>query len=544
MGIPYYFYVIAHSYDGILLHQLPKNKQCNHLFLDFNGLIHPASHKYLHTIKETNKIPKDIEKGILSSVWNELKESVSLVKPQDTVQIFIDGVAPIAKMFQQRKRRYLSMFRKKQLNDYGLWDSNAISPGTTFMTRLHASLRAHIRQEKEKYTYYLSTSDDVGEGEHKLFDRMKRLYNNPDEVKVIHGLDADLIMLSLLSHMDNIYLMRVDNDKGENNTKFLDITALRRGIIDDLKNNYEWDINNEITTDLFSDTSKHIIETYVILCFILGNDFIPHPINVSLKKGGINKIIHSAKFLWNSGVYLIDIENKKINWNFVKHIFEELSRDEDERVYEVVEEYYTKRAYNIDNEENKLESYPILRENKDILAETILYKIPQKKWRLYYYKHLFNTKMNDTKVIKSSCELFLKGILWTYHYYKGYSKDDRWYYPYSYAPTLKDLSNYLSDIQYFETLQNEWLNKKEPVYFTNQIAQLLSILPKESKTCIPNKYATYMDSNELSYMYPSEYKLQTFMKNKLWECTPMLPPLDIERVEDLIKPPVKNTTMV
>lgn len=542
MGIPYYFYVIAHAYDGILLNKLPTNKSCNHLFLDFNGLIHPASHKYLHTVKD--KVPKDIEKGILTSVWNELQESIKIVNPKDTVQIFIDGVAPIAKMFQQRKRRYLSMFRKKQLNDYGLWDSNAISPGTTFMTRLHASLRAHIRHEKEKYSYYLSTSDDVGEGEHKLLDRMKRLYNNSDEVKVIHGLDADLIMLSLLSHMDNIYLMRVDNDKGDNKTKFLDVTALRNGIINDLKYNYEWDIEEETLNDVFGESAKKIIETYVILCFILGNDFIPHPINVSLKKGGIDKIIKSAKFLWNNGIQLIDIENNKMNWNFIKHIFEELSRDEDENVNEVVEEYYNKKAYNIEDEVNKLESYPILRENKDPLADIILHKIPEKKWRLYYYKHLFNTKMNDTKVIRTSCELFLKGILWTYHYYKGYPKDDRWYYPYSYAPTLKDLSNYLSDIQYFETLQEEWLNKKEPVYFTNQIAQLLSILPKESKECIPVKYVKYMDSDELSYMYPSEYKLQTFMKNKLWECNPMLPPLDIEMVEDFIKPKKQEITMV
>jgi len=266
MGIPYYFYVIARTYDGILLKEWPKELHCSHFFLDFNGLIHPASQKYLKSL-DPEKPPKDIEKGILTAIWNELQHTIQLVKPKETVQIYIDGVAPIAKMFQQRKRRYMSIFRKQQLNDFGLWDSNAISPGTTFMTRLHASLRAHIRHSKESYSYFLSTSDEVGEGEHKLFERMKRIYNNPQEIKIIHGMDADLIMLSLLSHMHNIYLLR--EDPKTNEPMYLSVNALRKGILKDLKHQYGWVFSDEAINDVYSDESKHIIETYVILCFIL-----------------------------------------------------------------------------------------------------------------------------------------------------------------------------------------------------------------------------------------------------------------------------------
>jgi 5'-3' exonuclease len=529
MGIPYYFYVIANSYDGILLNKLPKDKKCNHLFLDFNGMIHPASHKYLNSVKD--KVPKDIEKGILTSVWTELKDSIDIVKPTDTVQIFIDGVAPRAKMFQQRKRRYLSVFRKKMLNDYGLWDSNAISPGTTFMNRLHASLRAHIRHSKEKYKFYLSTSDEPGEGEHKLMSQIKRLYNNSSETKIIHGMDADLIMLSLLSHLDNIYLMRVDNN---NETNFLDVNALRKGIINDLKTNRGWNIEDNIMDTIYSKEANEVIETYVVLCFILGNDFIPHPINISLKKGGIDKLMKSATFLWNNDIRLIDIDNKTINWNFLKSVLEDLSQFEDNIVFELVNEYYRKKPY-YNDEEQKLDVYPLLPENKDPLADIMLNKIDRNKWRSYYYKHLFHTRLNDTKVIRDSCELYLKGICWMYHYYKGFSKDDKWYYPYGYSPTLKDISNYLnSSINKFETLQQGWLDIDEPVRFTSQITQLLSILPKESLSCIPNKYKDYANKKELEYMFPTEYKLQTFMKNKLWECIPVLPPMDIDKVEDLL----------
>lgn len=532
MGIPYYFYVIARSYDGILLTKWPSQLECTHFFLDFNGLIHPASQKYLKTINP-EKIPADIEKGILNAIWQELQTSIDLVKPQKTVQIYIDGVAPIAKMFQQRKRRYMSIFRKKLLNDYGLWDSNAISPGTTFMTRLHASLKAHIRYSKANYEFFLSTSDEAGEGEHKLFERLKRLYNDPNDVKIIHGMDADLIMLSLLSHTSNIFLLREDPRTEE--PMYLDINALRKGILKDLHSKYKWKMSDGVYNDTFCQEAKDIIETYVILCMLLGNDFIPHPISLTLKKGGLEKILELAKELWNDGLTLIDTETNTIHWTFIAKILEQLSKTENDDVYNVIQEYHTKRPH-YETEEQRLELFPILPENKDPLANELLYKIDSKKWRLYYYKTLFQSRLNDTTVIVNSCHLFVQGILWTYHYYKGLTKDDCWYYPYNYSPTIRDLSNYLnSHVNTLEKNQEEWKQRTQPNYFTNPIVQLLSILPKESSHCLPPKYKPYMEEKQIQHLYPKEYNLQTFMKTHLWECSAILPPIDVLLIQSIVK---------
>lgn len=528
MGIPYYFYVIARSYDGILLKKWNASTPCDHFFLDFNGLMHPASQSYLKSV-DPSKVPNDIEKGILTFIWKELQTAIELVQPKQTVQIYIDGVAPIAKMVQQRKRRYMSIFRKKILNQYGLWDSNAISPGTTFMSRVHASLKAHIRYSKESFQYFLSTSDEPGEGEHKLFERLKRLYHSPDEIKIIHGMDADLIMLSLLSHVSHIYLLREDPKTEE--PIYLDINALRKGILKDLKIRYQWRISDNAFTDLFSKEAKEIIETYVILCMLLGNDFIPHPISLSLKKAGLERIMEIAKDLWNDGLILIDIETHTIHWMFLGKLLEQLSKTENEDVKDVVQEYIKKRPH-YETEEERFELYPILPEYKDPLANELIHKIDFKKWRLYYYKHLFQCRLNDTKVIVQSCHLFLQGILWTYHYYKGHPKDDRWFYPYTYSPTLRDISNYLnSHIQTFESLQTEWKASTQPRYFTHPVVQLLSILPKESSHCLPPKYKPLFEHKHIQYMYPNDYCLQTFMKTHLWECNPVLPPMDIDTIE-------------
>ena len=530
MGIPYYFYVIARSYEGILLKKWKPSTPCDHFFLDFNGLMHPASYGYLSTV-DPQKPPADIEKGILTAIWKELQDAIALVQPKQTVQVYIDGVAPIAKMVQQRKRRYMSIHRKKLLQLPTLWDSNAISPGTTFMSRVHASLKAHIRHAKVPFEYYLNTSDESGEGEHKLFERLKRLYANPEEIKIIHGMDADLIMLSLLSHVSNIYLLR--EDPKTNEPMYLDVNALRKGILMDLKRHYQWSLSDGIEKDLFSDNAKEVIETYVILCMLLGNDFIPHPISLPLKKGGLEKIMETAKDLWNDGLTLLDMNTHTIHWTFLGKLLEALSRNENEDVHQVIEEYVKKKAH-YETEEDRWELYPILPEYKDPLASLLIHKVDFKKWRLFYYKHLFHTRLNDTKVILQSCDLYLQGILWTYHYYKGFSKEDRWFYPYNYSPTLRDLSNYLnSHVQRFETLQQHWKERTQPRYFCHPMTQLMCIFPKESVSCVPPKYRSLFDHPSIQHLYPSQYHLQTFMKTHLWECTPVLPPIDLETIEKI-----------
>ena len=58
----------------------------------------------------------------------------------------------------------------------------------------------------------ISTSGNYGEGEHKIFDYIRRFpeQHNPETTTIIYGLDADLIMLGI-NHIpvcNNIYLFR------------------------------------------------------------------------------------------------------------------------------------------------------------------------------------------------------------------------------------------------------------------------------------------------------------------------------------------------
>lgn len=501
--------------------------------LDFNGLIHPSSQKYIKGLALSQKQPKDLEKGILGAVWEDTQELIQMVQPAQSVQIYIDGVAPLAKMNQQRKRRFMSVLRKKMLQEESIWDSNAISPGTTFMSRLHASIRAHIRYAKTPYEYYFSSSDESGEGEHKLFERMTRVHS-PEEVKVIYGMDADLIMLSLFSHLPNIYLLR-ENQRVEGEYMYLSIDALRKGILRDLKFNYGWNFSSEALEDPFHQTAQEVIESYAVVCFLLGNDFIPHPISLDLKKGGLEDVLVQTGKLWNQMESpLVDMETGSIQWNFLTQLLEILGQRENDTIFDIVSEYFKKRPM-YEDKTQEVEAYPLI--HKDPLVTDMLFKMDRKKWRMHYYKHLFHSSMNDTSVILNSCDLYLKGILWTYMYYKRKQKDNMWYYPYSYAPTMRDIANYLNGhLPYYEKLQQQWAEDHPRNIFCEQAVQLLSILPKESADCLPVKYKKLMLEHQgLQYMYPVSYPIQTFMKTKLWECHPVLPPMNIPWVQEIVK---------
>ena len=124
--------------------------------------------------------------------------------------IAFDGVAPVAKLEQQRNRRYKSWFEKQLYNKLSEeeskektisennWNTVSITPGTKFMANLGKGVRVYFKN-KSKFSLeeiIVSPSDEAGEGEHKIYEYIR---NNPryhdETTTAIYGLDADLIML-------------------------------------------------------------------------------------------------------------------------------------------------------------------------------------------------------------------------------------------------------------------------------------------------------------------------------------------------------------
>jgi 5'-3' exoribonuclease 2 len=218
----------------------PNGEEFDNLYLDMNGIVHPCSHP------EDKPAPKT-ESDMMMAIFEYTDRVVGMVRPRKLLYMAVDGVAPRAKMNQQRSRRFRSAREAKEKDEERAeflkmlnsqkasrgedinsleevvektWDSNAITPGTPFMHMLAESLQYWCAY---KFTtdpswkdmkVIISDASVPGEGEHKImnFVRSQRSIptHDPNTRHVIYGLDADLIMLSLATHEPHFRVLRED----------------------------------------------------------------------------------------------------------------------------------------------------------------------------------------------------------------------------------------------------------------------------------------------------------------------------------------------
>jgi len=402
MGIPLYFKTITDRYDNIITQTMRNGAASNFLFLDLNCAIHPCCREVMSKIENYNsKYQHDYERKMINSVHQYIKKLIDFVKPQ-LCFIAIDGVAPAAKMGQQRLRRFKTILEKAEQNklkgQVGLstsdqtWDTNAISPGTEFMEKLNNSIVSYIKTSQfDDIDIVFSSSNVYGEGEHKIFEFVRETPLNGNII--IYGLDADLIMLSMAVEKPNVYLLResveynkVDMDK----LLYLDIDELQSHIKLDIKSKY-FEIDRKFYD---TDLEAGFIHDYIFLCFMLGNDFIPHSLTLDLRHNGVENIIE----FYLEGFYNFKknlVTNGKIDEDFFRFIIKKISDRENQIVLNLKKTRDKQRPFNKNydfgddkmNEYHRrldvLNNYPILdRETRD--TERYI-NIGTKGWHERYY---------------------------------------------------------------------------------------------------------------------------------------------------------------
>ena len=521
MGIPYYFsYLLNSNKDIIKRINILRNKDTKiQLYFDLNCLIHPVCEKIIkyYNVEVGKQLDEEkLEVDMIQSVIKNIEKLCDLIQPSDLIYIAIDGVPPLAKIKQQRNRRYLSIYRRKLLDKYNTvknnkiyWDKNAITPGTKFMDKLDIKLKDFlINRFKYKKNVEFSLSDEPGEGEHKIFERIRSIKSSDDEIiTVIYGLDADLIMLSICNSLQlnrkNFYLLRENSHiRSHIDEEFilLDINILIIQIFQNFKRN----IQHEITTRILYD--------YIFIFFLLGNDFIPKPASINIRNKGIDILLNIYIDIFNNiNEYLITKEYN-INQRFILQIFKILSENESKygRMNHI---YFTKlKLPKKRNTMTEDEYIQLMVDYSPILNKELNIDMLNKNWRKRYYRyHLKLNDLTNTKMIKKMVYDYIKCLKWvTMYYFKGIKNHDVYYHFYV-SPLFTDIYiNIKLALELIDIKKTQSVSRKE---------LLRIVLPRESYSLL-NHY-NYME-NVLDYI-PIKANIDMSYKKYLHECDMLLP---------------------
>ena len=379
MGVPSFFRWIKERYPSCVVSP-DAESHCDNLYIDMNGIIHPCFHP------EHGAQPTSYEE-VYTLILRRLEELIAVAQPRKVLFLAVDGPAPRAKMNQQRGRRFRASLEAEEkrtveaaLRERYLvahrevpevappeMDSNVITPGTEFMAMLGRWLRhwAFVQLNAATpptFRIILSDAAVPGEGEHKAmtFIRAQRHAPGyePSTHHMIHGMDADLIMLALATHEPRFTILRErqrvggkgkgkgkgggkghgggergrggggfggqdgegESDEGESTGESGSSTAatarlVRAGLemvqIATLREYLERELRGADWSGVRGGFDlERAIDDFVFLCFFVGNDFLPHCPGLEIREGAIEamlllyKLSVSARlqgYLTNSG---------------------------------------------------------------------------------------------------------------------------------------------------------------------------------------------------------------------------------------------------
>ncbi len=509
-----------------------------------------------------------------------IKETNYNYKRVQNLVIAMDGVAVFAKIAQQRSRRYRSAInkddstkekeeknksssKKEDLSDAKSkttyedvyypppagFDSNAITPGTDLMEGLDRHMLNWITTPQatalcQNNIIYSSTSKR-GEGEHKLFQfRHEGLYGTRDEkgIIAIFGLDADLIMLNALDTEKQVYIIRERNkhtpryEGNEYHASVLNIDKYREGLV-------------KLMTDLddiseMNDTTLYnYIRDFTMLCFLIGNDFLPHLMCMINIDNSIDLLIE----LYKDAIYVPEKSDKRnilkpkkgfltkadgsIVWSNFLLILEELIKDEPYLLGMLGKSIKTDAPLkgNFDSQGKYFFNPKVLRDcitlkhfpQTETAKAHSEYILDFPKFRTLWYSDVLGPKTPQMKAfvlankiepfstyeIEQMCKLYLQGLQWNLMYYTLglYDVSRTWYYIYTQAPLAKDICEYLKILiqaKATPTTLESAFDPNGPNF--GPVHQLVSVLPPKSINLI-NKYYTNLLTTTFDYLGPLSY---------------------------------------
>jgi 5'-3' exonuclease len=458
--------------------------------LDLNGV--------LHRTLETGLVTLD---GLRARCFQLLDEILSLVgKDAKLVVACLDGVAPRAKMNQQRARRHLSPTPAP-----GALDSNMLSPGTEAMEHAASFLRLYFAERAALFPRVLvSDSRDNGEGEHKIAALLRRL---PGRVRVcVYGADSDLVFLGGLARRHAVTIVRECHKpcracQGMHRSElcrkelrlcrpfeFLDVGVLRA-----------------MVAEQFGGDPEQVWRDLTLVTMWVGNDFVPrHPLFQA--RSDLSTLWSCLWALQQSGCRLTD-ESGRLHAPSLARFVRALQELEGRKIGDFVD---GGRRKGKPQEEMEI---PVA-----TLEEALTGSGNGGDNRERLIGSFRQTYLRDCP---SDCGEYVRTLQWVLQYYTRDTSDWRWCYARHYAPLCAPL------LAHLEALGDTWIEAPPPnprPPFT-AAEQLFLIMPRRCIPLLPESYQSLAQQ-----LFPESFAFDNRFSAAAHDLRPLLPFWDAEAI--------------
>jgi 5'-3' exoribonuclease 1 len=411
--------------------------------------------------------------------------------------------------------------RGETIDDDNMFDSNCITPGTEFMDRLCGTLKT-LRSEGLQWT--VSGVDEPGEGEHKVMQAIRSCKTKKSHV--IYGLDADLILLSLLQPVEELWLFREAMEAGsvaytefnEEKYSYFSIHLLRNTICSE------------------NSVSDYLLDYCMAMSFV-GNDFLPHGLSIKLKDGGHDHLLKmvddvrtavgsffqkdGATYSWKLEAVQLCVKwlaTREANWiqqHCTKKVLQRNQQARGTTPVEIAVDEWNKLPLRICDELALVGS--VKRDAQTHRLDVTL----SESWRDIYNDRYLGMK-SDLEPGRP-CKEFLVGLDWILQYYTGQSVDREWCFPWFIPPLMSDVDTWLSREGCLP------LAAKSGSFQLQPQQQLALVLPLESWWLIRDRKLRELP-RLAPQLWPSSFELFTAGHTQTWECEAKIPLFMPERL--------------
>ena len=455
---------------------------CDILLLDANAIFHTVAQEvfeygdktkikvsFFEQKKKKEMTPEELNVYYFKKITYFIEKLIKISNPTKCIYVAIDGVAGSSKNSQQRQRRFKSSQSggTSGVGNVGNFNPIFLSVGTEFMDKLCDYLNTYFSRFKKpnlQFKIIFSPVNVPGEGEHKL---IRYLEGEGKHFKTIHiySPDADLIMLSMT------LLTKSNNRK---------VTVVRENVFRDIDADFLLVNINKLKEIIVLKTQSQnieypydenkIIRDYVFYCYLLGNDFLPHPYSLDISNKGIEILYNVYTNVYTEKGYLISdaVHNPTSERKYNKEISKISEKSRLEK--RTLELNYSSFLYMI-QQLKELEIDMIITKSglKTVKSDSLLLnhiKYVEKSgthekiksldfvnFRKEYYKKKFNidytldsdTESNSTNKVFKICEEYVRGLCFVLLYYFKEIPTFDYCYEYHYAPLFCDLYDYLKE---------------------------------------------------------------------------------------------------